>query len=323
MHVSEKPSAQPSGRPSANSRKTFLGFSSAISEPRDLCYLSLALPQAWLWVMLRSIDAAGASNLTFYLSEGVSFLAALALYALEPGVFDGLLVRPRGTGALRPRARPVTESVTAPVANAIIPWVFAALMSLAPTTALIFDIRAFPDLGPFAVAAGAVCLTWSYLSYFQLCAELDLHGTIRCLLLSFALVPLARLPLDLLSVAVAAPLAGALPLLFVAVMRTGPQPGHANEAFPSGKSQDSAGGGMRDGSRIWPLAVELAAFGFAMGILRSEAGAPTTARASSSSISPSKRRCPWHCSSRLNGCDTMWGWGPSARWPWPRSSCSW
>ena len=271
MPVSEKPSAQPPGRTPANSRKAFLGFSSAISGPRDLCHLSLALPQVWLWVMLRSIDAVGVSNLTFYLSEGISFLAALVLYTLAPRAFDVLLVRPKGESAFEARARPAAESIAAPVADTIVPWMVAALMSLAPTT-LVLGARAFPGLGPLAVAAGAVCLAWSYLSYFRLCTGLDLHGAVRCLLLSFALAPLARLPLDLLPIALAAPLAGALPLLFVTAIRKGPQPGHAHEASPSNRPQDDVKGGMQDSSRVWPLAVELAAFGFAMGILRAEAG---------------------------------------------------
>lgn len=230
---------------------------SGTGQPRDtrrLCLLCLALPQIWLWTMLRAIDhVAPASNLTFYLAEGV-VLAALAL-------------------ALRSRRAPAGPQVPSRPQRVAI-WAGALLMAACPALVLAGGALGLPALAIAAEVLGALCLVGCYATYVTLLSTLAPREAARWLLLSFATAPLPRLPGDLLPVEIAAPVAAVLPPLFVLALRAAAHAIPRDEARASQPQPEGSAPEGREGDGVHhlvPLLVELAAFGLAMGLFRSDA----------------------------------------------------
>lgn len=223
------------------------------------CRLCLVLPQMWLWTMLRAIDAAGtagASNLVFYLAEG----AALAIVAFALGV---AAARPTGAIANLVRSMPVRTGA----------GVFLGLMALAPALVLVGARFELLGLAIGAEIVGAAGLVTCYATYFALFATLSVRDAARALLVSFALVPLMRLPLDILPIGGAALFSVVLPPLFALALRTSVRGGDRIVHNPMTSAE---GPGREAHSERWRtlaiLGIELVAFGLAMGLFRTQAG---------------------------------------------------
>ncbi len=240
----------------------------------DACCLVLALPQVWLWIMLRAIDqSACVPSLAFYAAESVSLLALLLIYkkAARPAA-----LLPRGAW-----------------------WGAAVLMALAPVCVL-YGGRAFGGLVALAgTIAGGIALIWAYAEYFVLCSHMESRRAASYLLLSFAVVPLVRLPLDMLPASSAVLLVVPLPFLYVLAVRhasarfraqvvAGGVPGAPRvQAEVSAQTRSMAQTGSSDSTvqagaegpagftdardRLVRVVAELAVFGFAMGFLRFDA----------------------------------------------------
>ena len=246
----------------------------------DVCCLALVLPQVWLWIMLRAIDqSACVPSLAFYAAESVSLLALLLIYK-----------KASRSAALLPRGAS---------------WGAAVLMALAPVCVL-YGGRAFG--GPVALAgtiAGGIALIWAYAEYFVLCSHMESRRAASYLLLSFAAVPLVRLPLDMLPASSAVLLVVPLPFLYVLAVRHAAArfraqvaaagasstvgvpgapraqaevPAQTRPMAQTGSSGSTAQAGAegpvgftdaRD--RLVRVVAELAVFGFAMGFLRFDA----------------------------------------------------
>ena len=201
------------------------------SEPRDLCRLSLALPQIWLWIMLRAIDQADVSTVVFYGAEGLALFVVLLAFR---------------TASLERRVAPALS------------WVVASLMALA-TPLVYFGPQALGSMATLlGTVLGGVGLMGCYLEYFSLNTRNDSHRAVAYVLLSFALVPLLRLPLDLLSMGVAALLTAPLPFLFVL----------ANRMLRNTESSTPIVHGFNVKEQLKRIVVALGVFGFAMGLFR-------------------------------------------------------
>lgn len=211
-------------------------FKDIAANPSQLCCLCLVIPQVWLWILLRAIGSVpSATTLGFYAAEGAALLVMFLLFLKAP------------------RERRFSPGVSA---------AFVACMTCAPAR-LYFGGGVWGL--PAAVggeALGGVGLSWAYAAYFRASARLGLRRAVRGLLASFILVPLVRLPFDLLPVAAACVVAFPLPLLYARALRRFaelPVPGpEAREAMAS----------FGPGIKEVPLVVELVAFGLAMGIFR-------------------------------------------------------
>ena len=237
-----------------------------------ICLLCLALPQIWLWVMLRAMDGAatlGDPNLVFYLAEGAA-LAALALVLWRrpsPGGAPRAPESPSGE-ASRPNAR-----ISRVLAGAV-----AVLMALSPALVVAGQLFGMPALSLAFEIVGAACLVASYAAYFALCSLLPLRDAVSYLLLSFAVVPLVRLPLDMLPIEVASVCAAVLPVLYalaLGVARRLAASDTPTELAGAAQTSPSAPGALGTGEGrlgLGLLLVELAAFGVAMGMFRGEAG---------------------------------------------------
>lgn len=210
----------------------------------DALYLSLALPQMWLYVMLRALDGMGgpAAPLAFYATEALALLVVFALLRhASPQDARGEM--------LRAAARPC-----------------ALAAAVAPALAYFVGARV-PAIGVLAQVAGGIGLAWSYLAYFQACAGLPVRRAIWCLLLAFAAVPVLRLPLDLLPLAPACLVAALFPPLFAALIRRAPCGELSRKPTPAADEPE-----VRSVSDVWPLLAQAIAFGLAMGLFRLDAG---------------------------------------------------
>lgn len=228
-----------------------------IRRPRDLLLLALALPQIWLWTALRALEPlSSAGSLVFYAGEAVGLIAALAWGLARPSA-----------GVGRPQARaPLALDVSAALAMAAVP---AAL-----SWALLPGGHAAAGL--CAAAVGGASLAWAYLEYFRAASALGLARSAQMVLLSFAAVPVLRVPLDLLPVNAASIVAAALPPLFLAAVRSidrlsaadawGEGAGEAGAVAASG-----APGALAEGVRLAPFMIELAMLGFVLGLFRADA----------------------------------------------------
>ena len=206
----------------------------------DVCCLALVLPQVWLWIMLRAIDqSACVPSLAFYAAESVSLLALLLIYR-----------KGRRPAELPPRGAS---------------WGAAALMALAPACVLYGG----QVLGKSAALAGTLvagaALIWAYAEFFVLCSHMESRRAASCLLLSFAAVPLVRLPLDMLPAANAVLLVAPLPFLYVLAVR------YAAARFGAQAGAEGPAGFTDARDRLVRVVAELAVFGFAMGFLRFDA----------------------------------------------------
>lgn len=241
----------------------------------DMCCLALVLPQVWLWIMLRAVDQSGSvPSFVFYVAESVSLLIVLLIYRKR--------TRP---AAMLPRG---------------ISWGAAVLMAASPMCVL-YGGQLLDESVAFAgTFAAGVALIWAYAEFFVLCSHMEPRRAASCLLLSFAVVPLVRLPLDMLPVASAALLVGPLPLVYVLAVRHAAARfegkagvrGHRGEmralhvraAQAGTMAQGGLSGSMvQAGTAVSPsgftdacdrlvrVVAELAVFGFAMGFLRFDA----------------------------------------------------
>ncbi len=241
-----------------------------------VCLLCLALPQIWLWVMLRAMDGAatiGDPNLVFYLAEGAT-LAALALVLWRrpfPGGTPRVLESPSGE-APRPDVR----------ASRVLAGAVAVPMALSPALVVAGQLFGVPALSVAFEIVGAACLVASYAAYFALCSLLPLRDAVSYLLLSFAVVPLVRLPLDMLPVEAASVCAAALPVLYALALGVARRIAASKPLAESGREAQPGVVAMTPASGVFGtgegrlgfglLLVELAAFGIAMGMFRDEAG---------------------------------------------------
>ena len=224
----------------------------SFSLQRDVAYLGLALPQIWLYVMLRALDGAGwgAAPLTFYITEALAFLVVFGLLR-------------RGPSERMPRG-PVRPSWS---------WLCATGMAVAPALAR-FAGSLSPVATVLAQVLGAVGLVWSYLAYFQACMHLPVRRAVWCLLLAFAAVPLLRLPLDLLPLGPACLLAAMCPVLFAVLMR------HFRDMGEPELAHDSSDGlAVQSPSGVVSLLMQAVAFGLAMGVFRLDAAGALDSRA--------------------------------------------
>ena len=211
---------------------------------RDALHLSLVLPQIWLYVMLRALDGMGgtATPLAFYVTEALTFVVVFALLR-HAAPQDGRV------GAVRAAT-----------------WPCALAAAAAPALAH-FAGTSVPATGILAQVAGGVGLAWSYLAYFQACAGLPARRAVWCLLVSFAAVPVLRLPLDLLPLAPACLVVALFPLLFAALVWRAP---HAEGGVAPAPTAGEPG--VRGASGVLPLLAQAVAFGVAMGVFRLDAG---------------------------------------------------
>lgn len=214
----------------------------------DICHLSLVLPQVWLWILLRAIDqSAAAHNLAFYVAEGISLVAMLLLFRAAPP------------------ARATSRAVS---------WAAALLMAVAPIATLHGASLGGAPIAMAGVVVGGVALMWAYADYFLLCARIELRKAVFYLLLSFAVVPVVRLPLDMLPVEGAVLFAAPLPFVYVLAnrMAAGTAEDDAGGEVDKGRERPSrAEGAIGSRDRLLRVIVELVAFGFAMGFLRFDA----------------------------------------------------
>ena len=156
----------------------------------DVCCLALVLPQVWLWIMLRAVDqSGGVQSIAFYAAESVALLALLLIYKKQPR-----------QAALLPCR---------------VSWGAAVLMAAAPACVLYGGALGGGKLALAATFAGGAALIWAYAEFFMLCSHMEPRRAASYLLLSFAAVPLVRLPLDMLPAASSVLLVAPLPLLYV------------------------------------------------------------------------------------------------------------
>lgn len=211
---------------------------------RDWPYLSLALPQMWLYVMLRALGSTSgaASPVAFYAAEALALLAALLIFRNQTG--------------------PGKTHVCTPA----LAWPCSVAAALCPALACLFAETSVPVV-VIAQLIGGAGLAWSYLAYFQTCSGLPTRRAIWCLLLAFAAVPALRLPLDLL------PLLPACLIVIVCLPLFAALVCHAmrKAARDESTSARSAIEDVRTTSGILPLLMQAVAFGFVMGLFRIDA----------------------------------------------------
>lgn len=211
-----------------------VSWASLFPEPAYLCYLGLALPQIWLWILLRAIDQAPhGAPVVFYAFEAAALLVV------------ALLVRWVGRA---PHVSLAVQVVAALVMGAIPPCI--AWASPAGASWLVLG----------AEALGAALLMACYLAYFARCCTLDLRRAIAYILLSFAVVPVVRLPFDLAPLGVSSVAVGVLPLLFVLAQR---RLARMAEEVPA----RSAGMPLQ-GRGLKLVVVQLVVYGLAIGMCR-------------------------------------------------------
>ena len=210
------------------------------ASPKDLCRLSLVLPQVWLWIMLRAIDQCEVvSNIVFYAAESGMLLVVLLGYIKK----SHLMRCPRSQA---------------------ISWAVAVMMAVSPICTLYGSRVGAAGISVAGTLVGGAALIWTYAEYFAECARLEPRRAVSYVLLSFAVVPVVRLPLDMLPVSTAVFLVAPLPLLYVLTnYSTGVEPAAVGPASVQGFTD------ARD--RLVRVLAELAAFGFAMGFLRFDA----------------------------------------------------
>ena len=208
----------------------------------DVCCLALVLPQVWLWIMLRAIDqSGGASSLAFYAAESVSLLVLLLMYR-------------KGT---RPAAL-LPQGVS---------WGVGVLMAVSPVCVLYGGQMLGGAAALVGTLAGGATLIWAYAEFFVLCSHTEPRRAASYLLLSFAVAPLVRLPLDMLPAASAVLLVVPLPLLYTLAVRYAA----ARFGAQAGVSAAQSIGFADARDRLVRVVAELAVFGFAMGFLRFDA----------------------------------------------------
>lgn len=150
-------------------------------------------------------------------------------------------------------------------------WLIIPLMTMAPFIATM-PLPVDPKLAVvFAAIVGGVGIVWSYLPYILVYSKLDALKIAGYVLLSFALASVVRFPISILPFELAIIVVCPLPFLGVYIAKkamdytaaqsaVSPQPGKMTAKMTPGK--------MRSLKNLVPIAVELALYGIAVGMIR-------------------------------------------------------
>ena len=178
--------------------------------------LALAAPQSWIILMLNAFEpSAPFAYECFFLAEGASLTAALAVFLLQPKALSR---------------------------TSVLPWPLIAVLCLS----LPLAVLAPSSLGAGASFAGAILGGCSqamcFLQCFIMYSRVSARRRITFILLSFALAPVARIPLELIPAEASSLIGAPLPAICFALCEVHGKhaPGNPPDENPRKHGKESA-----------------------------------------------------------------------------------